>query len=149
VPDVCRSEIAAAFLLIASTAFGAVEGPGRTQLIRAVRVSAPPSIDGKLDDPQWLTAPVFDEFVQSFPDEGARPSEPTEVRVLYDDDNLYVGIICYDSRPEQILRQDSALRFRWLLPRFKSQSSRSIRFHRQRRWRTQRQLLFPGQPEQR
>ncbi len=104
-PDVCRSEIAAAFLLIASTAFGAVEGPGRTQLIRAVRVSASPSIDGKLNEPQWLTAPVFDEFVQSFPDEGARPSERTEVRVLYDDDNLYVGIICYDSRPEQILRQ--------------------------------------------
>jgi hypothetical protein len=105
VPDVCRSGIAAAFLWIASTAFGAVEGPGRTQLIRAVRVSTSPSIDGKLSEPQWLTAPVFDKFVQQFPEEGSRPSERTEVRVLYDDDNLYVGIICYDSHPERILRQ--------------------------------------------
>lgn len=104
-PDVCRSGIAAAFLWIASTALGAVEGPGRTQLIRAVRVSKPPTIDGKLVEPQWLTAPAFDQFVQQYPEEGARPSERTEVRVLYDDDNLYVGIICYDSHPEQILRQ--------------------------------------------
>ena len=104
-PDVCRSGIAVAFLCIASTAFGAVEGPGRTQFIRAVRVSASPSMDGKLSEPQWLTAPVFDKFVQEFPEEGARPSERTEVRVLYDDDNLYVGIICYDSQPGQILRQ--------------------------------------------
>ena len=104
-PDVYRRGIAAAFLWIASTAFGAVEGPGVTQLIQAVRVSKSPSIDGKLNEPQWLSAPVFDDFVQSFPDEGARPSERTEVRVLYDDDNLYVGIICYDSRPGQILRQ--------------------------------------------
>ncbi len=103
--DVCRRGIAAAFLWIASTALGAVEGPGTTQLIGAVRVSKAPSIDGKLDEPQWLTAPVFDQFVQSFPDEGAPPSERTEVRVLYDDDDLYVGIICYDSQPERILRQ--------------------------------------------
>ena len=105
VPDVYRRGIAAAFLWIASTTFGAVEGPGQTQLIWAVRVSKPPSIDGKLDEPQWSTAPVFDQFVQSFPDEGAPPSERTDIRVLYDDDNVYVGIICYDSRPEQILRQ--------------------------------------------
>src|SRR5712664_1103776 len=93
VPDVCRRGIAAAFLWIASTALGAVEGPGRMQLIWAVRVSKSPSIHGKLDEPQWLTAPVFDKFAQSFPNEGAPPSERTEVRVLYDDDNLYVRII--------------------------------------------------------
>src|SRR5260370_33228599 len=90
---------------IASSGVGAVEGQGRVQLIWAARVRKSPSIDGKSGEQQWLTAPVFDQFVQSFPDEGAPPSERTEVRVLYDDDNLYVGIVCYDSRPERILRQ--------------------------------------------
>src|SRR6266851_851532 len=91
VPDVCRRGIAAAFLWIASTALGAVEGPGRMQLIWAVRVSKSPSIDGKLDEPQWLTAPVFDKFAQSFPNEGAPPSERTEVRVLYESCGSWAG----------------------------------------------------------
>lgn len=102
---VLRFGIAAAVVAaLASSAFGAAEGPGKTQTIRAKRTSRPPSIDGKLSEPEWLAAPVFDQFVQSFPDEGERPSEPTELRVLYDDDNLYVGIICFDSQPEKISR---------------------------------------------
>jgi hypothetical protein len=102
---VFRCGIAAAVVAsLASIAFGATEGPGKTQTIRAKRTSRPPSIDGKLSEPEWQAAPLFDQFVQSFPDEGERPSERTEVRVLYDDDNLYVGIICFDSQPETISR---------------------------------------------
>src|SRR5260370_40983607 len=90
---------------IASSGVGAVEGQGRVQLIWAARVRKSPSIDGKSGERQRLTATVFDKFAQSFSNEGAPPSERTEVRVLYDDDNLYVGIVCYDSQPERILRQ--------------------------------------------
>src|SRR5439155_178122 len=46
----------------------------------------------------------FDGFVQIFPNEGAAPSETTELRVLYDDRYLYVGILCRDSQPERIAR---------------------------------------------
>ena len=62
--------------------------------IRAVRTSERPVIDGKLDDPAWRRAIPSDTFTQHFPDEGAPPSERTEVRVLYDDDALYIGITC-------------------------------------------------------
>ncbi len=55
------------------------------------------NIDGVLDEPDWALAPVFDRFVQSFPQVGASPSERTEVRVLFDDAVLYVGIRCHDS----------------------------------------------------
>jgi len=59
---------------------------------RAARLTgAPPHIDGVLDDPAWAQAPVIADFVQKIPVEGASPSVPTEVRILYDDHGLYVG----------------------------------------------------------
>ncbi|HEU4385098.1 MAG TPA: DUF5916 domain-containing protein [Anaeromyxobacteraceae bacterium] len=72
--------------------------------IRAARAPQPPEVDGKLEDPVWQVAEPFDAFVQIFPDEGSAPSEPTEVRVLYDDRALYVAVRCRDSRPDQIVR---------------------------------------------
>jgi hypothetical protein len=62
--------------------------------LRAVRTPKPPKIDGRLNDAVWALAPPSDDFTQHYPDEGAPPSEHTEVRVLYDDKNLYVGIEC-------------------------------------------------------
>jgi hypothetical protein len=60
--------------------------------ITATRTPQPPTIDGRLDDPVWATAPLSDSFVQHYPDEGAPPTERTTVRVLYDDKNVYIGI---------------------------------------------------------
>jgi hypothetical protein len=63
--------------------------------LRAARTARPPKIDGRLDDAVWRAATPSDAFTQHYPDEGAPPSEHTEVRVLYDDHNLYVGIDCW------------------------------------------------------
>jgi hypothetical protein len=62
--------------------------------ITAVRTPAPVLLDGKLDEAGWLAAPAAGAFTQYFPGEGAPPTERTEVRVLYDDKALYVGIDC-------------------------------------------------------
>lgn len=75
------------------------------KVARAVRVSSPPVIDGSLSDPEWLLAPAFLDFTQFDPEEGAPPTELTSVRLLYDNRALYVGVICYDSRPREIVRQ--------------------------------------------
>ncbi len=72
--------------------------------IHATRTTAAPNIDGRLDDAAWKGAVPYADFTESWPKEGALPSEKTEVRVLYDDANLYVGVICYDSEPSQIVR---------------------------------------------
>src|SRR5512140_2049481 len=77
-----------------------VDGPS----IRAIRSAGAVQIDGKLDEPAWRNAPEFEAFVQIFPSEGAPPTERTELRVLYDDQNVYVGFICHDSRPGEIVR---------------------------------------------
>jgi hypothetical protein len=65
--------------------------PPRPHVI-ASRAATPPVIDGRLDDPVWLTALPSDSFTQHYPDEGAPPTDRTTVRVLYDDANLYVGV---------------------------------------------------------
>ncbi len=59
---------------------------------RAVRLSSSaPRIDGVIDDAVWSSAPVIADFVQKIPVEGATPSVVTEVRLLYDNDALYVA----------------------------------------------------------
>jgi uncharacterized protein DUF5916/cellulose/xylan binding protein with CBM9 domain len=69
----------------------------------AVRTDQPPAIDGKLDDPPWQNARVETDFTQNFPDEARPPTERTELRVLYDDDAIYIAIRCFDSHPDQIV----------------------------------------------
>ncbi len=70
----------------------------------ATRLSGRIALDGRLEEPAWDLAPVFDAFVQQFPEEGAAPSERTEVRVLYDDRALYVGIVAHDRSPGEVAR---------------------------------------------
>lgn len=62
-----------------------------------------PTIDGNLSDPIWQKAPAIDEFYQLEPDTGKPGSERTVVRVLYDENNLYVSFYCYDSHPDSIV----------------------------------------------
>jgi len=72
----------------------------------AVRSTGRIVLDGRLDDPAWDLAVPITGFVQRFPSPGAPASEPTEVRILYDDGNLYVGIICFDSQVAGIVTND-------------------------------------------
>jgi len=70
--------------------------------LRALRVTGAPVIDGHLSDEAWSHAPVADHFRQRDPDEGQPATERTEIRLLYDDDALYVGARLYDSDPAAI-----------------------------------------------
>ncbi|HIL68606.1 MAG TPA: hypothetical protein EYG38_01995 [Verrucomicrobia bacterium] len=72
--------------------------------VRAVRIDVPLKIDGKLDEPVWLEAPPAGPFYQSESvNLGHMMTELTLFRVLYDDENLYIGVWCYDSQPEGII----------------------------------------------
>ncbi|MFC1563975.1 DUF5916 domain-containing protein [candidate division KSB1 bacterium] len=68
----------------------------------AKKVSGGPKIDGRLDDDAWKTAHFDDSFLQREPVEGAAPTERTEFAILYDNDNLYIGVRCFDSNPGAI-----------------------------------------------
>ncbi len=66
---------------------------------RAARATGTIRLDGKLDEPAWAAAPVTDAFTQIDPEEGRPGSQRTEVRVLFDDDALYVGVRLHDNGP--------------------------------------------------
>jgi Domain of unknown function (DUF5916)/Carbohydrate family 9 binding domain-like len=86
-------------------AVGAGLEPADSPLVRATRGSSRITLDGRPDEPAWNAAAPFDAFVQVFPAQGAAPSEPTELRVLYDDHYLYFAFRCRDSRPGLIGRK--------------------------------------------
>lgn len=67
-----------------------------TPTARAVRTDAPITIDGVLDEAVWMTAPEITEFLQTVPAEAEPVTEKTEVRIPYDDDNIYVGAWLWD-----------------------------------------------------
>ena len=75
--------------------------------LRALRLSPEASrtmlLDGLLAEPFWLEAHVISDLRQQEPDEGAPASERTEIRIAYDDENLYVGVIAFDSEPDRIV----------------------------------------------
>jgi hypothetical protein len=73
----------------------------------AVRTSEAPVIDGQLDERLWQQAAPVTDFIQTEPSEGLPASEPTEVRILYDDNALYIGVMCFDSDPAHIVSSDS------------------------------------------
>ena len=60
-------------------------------------------LDGKLDEPAWQRAVPIGPLIQVEPKEGDPPTEATEVRVLYDSDALYFGIVCLDRTPDGIV----------------------------------------------
>jgi hypothetical protein len=68
-------------------------------VVGAVRAAGPVRVDGRLDDGAWSAATPATQFTQVAPAEGQPGSERTEVRVLYDDEALYIGVKLHDSGP--------------------------------------------------
>ena len=102
---------------VAATGFvGSAAGQRATEGlpdVRAHRIDSAPELDGVVDEAVWEGIEPATDFVQQNPEEGAPSSERTEVRVAFDESNLYFGIICFDSQPENIVvtqnRRDGSL----------------------------------------
>jgi hypothetical protein len=76
-----------------------------TPTLQAVRTTQPIRIDGRLDEAAWALSSPATGFRQMQPNEGEPATHRTEVRVLYDDQALYIGARMYDSEPEKIRAQ--------------------------------------------
>jgi hypothetical protein len=101
-----RAAITVAVLLIASPALCQTEvsttGHTPHAALHAVRVDRPPAIDGHLNDEGWTLAQPATDFTQRDPDEGQPATERSEIRVLYDDEALFIGIRMFDSQASLI-----------------------------------------------
>ncbi len=79
--------------------------PVAAKSLRATYITAPPAIDGRLDEPVWRTAQPATDFVQRAPMGGTPASQRSEVRIAYDRDAIYVGVRNFDTAPDSIADQ--------------------------------------------
>ncbi|MBT5147533.1 MAG: carbohydrate binding family 9 domain-containing protein [Flavobacteriales bacterium] len=64
-------------------------------------------LDGKLNEVAWGSAEVISDFTQFSPNPGYESTQRTELRILFDDEAIYVGAQMFDTAPDSILMQYS------------------------------------------
>ncbi len=69
----------------------------------AVKITEKITIDGRMDEPAWSRASRAIEFIQKEPEEGESSSEATEVSILYDNENLYIGVAAKDREAAHVI----------------------------------------------
>lgn len=92
-------------------------GPRPVPSLQTSRVAVPPLIDGRLNEAFWQDADVARDFTQMAPAPGRPSTQRTEVRVVHDDEAIYVGARMYDTAPDSIVaqlgRRDSGVHSDW------------------------------------
>lgn len=89
---------ALAFVFLLPLFLAAQEKPS----LEAIRIDGSLKIDGILDDPQWEGVPIGDDFTNLQPVPDIKPQQKSEVKVVYNDDGFYVGVMMYDANPDSI-----------------------------------------------
>ncbi len=79
----------------------------QSKSIQALKASPPPKIDGVLDDAAWVNVSAATDFIQNFPSFGSPASQPTSVKIIYDNSAIYVAAHLQDD-PALIRRQITA-----------------------------------------
>ncbi len=99
---ITRISITILLLLLVSNAAAVYIVDGERKSFEIHRATSAPIIDGRLDDDVWKTAAMVDDFHQTSPSDGAKPTEVTIVRVAFDDEFLYIAADLKDSDPDSI-----------------------------------------------
>lgn len=65
------------------------------------------TIDGQLTEESWASAEAATDFIMYNPDNGKpiSPTKKTDVKVLFDDDAVYVGAVMFDDEPAKMLKE--------------------------------------------
>lgn len=89
------------FLFICCNSFG------QKKSLNAIFTESPITIDGKIQEDVWQTAPIATDFIMFEPDNGKPISQDkrTDVRILYDNNAIYVAAILHDDQPNKILKE--------------------------------------------
>lgn len=84
-------------------------GYSQKKALQAKSISQNISIDGKLDENAWENAAIASDFITLEPDNGKPVPEgkKTEVKILYDNDAIYIGAKMFDDEPDKILKEIS------------------------------------------
>lgn len=97
--------VLAAIVILAAVVTNAQENAPVKKYYTSRIHSSAPVIDGVIKENEWQGAEWQGDFVQREPDDGASPSQRTQFKILYDDNNLYAAIRAYDSVPGKIVHR--------------------------------------------
>lgn len=73
--------------------------------VAALRIAEPIIVDGKFTEGAWSNAAIASVFTQFSPNPGVPSAYKTEVKILYDNNAVYIGATMYDDHPDSILKQ--------------------------------------------
>ena len=100
-------------VLVSLSTFSAFAQEAPRPVATAIHVDEAPVIDGVLDDRVWQTATPLNNFRQAEPFEGEAASQATDVRIIYDDTAVFIGVVLHDTDPSAMVttdtRRDSSL----------------------------------------
>ena len=74
--------------------------------LRAVQLTQPLRIDGRLDEGLYADVDPISDFIQIEPQEGSPATERTEVWLAFDEDNLYVAFRNFESQPQRVVARE-------------------------------------------
>lgn len=79
--------------------------PKKIYMTQALGSETAPVIDGLLNDSAWDLVAWGDDFIEQRPDENTPPAQQSAFKILYDEKSLYVGMRCFDTEPEKIVKR--------------------------------------------
>ena len=71
--------------------------------LNAARIKQSPKIDGVLEEEVWKNIPFATDFIEKEPRPGGAAKYKTEVKIIYDDNAIYIGATMYYNSPDSIL----------------------------------------------
>ncbi|WP_374948522.1 DUF5916 domain-containing protein [Mucilaginibacter sp.] len=73
----------------------------------AIKTVTPPKMDGALDDAVWQNVPIATNFVELQPNAGRheKNEERTEVKIIYDNNSIYVGARMYETSADKVAKE--------------------------------------------
>ena len=89
------------FLVAGPKSYDVVSDDLKNRIFEITRATGSIIVDADLDDVGWADAASTDFFLEIQPGDNEDPPDPTEVKVTYDKDNLYVAFMAY-SDPDDI-----------------------------------------------
>lgn len=92
------------FIILILIIFSCINSFSQVQKsVAALRIEHPPKIDGILDDTCWIGAEIAGDFIQNQLTPGAPSYQKTDVKIVYDNDAIYIGAMLYDTSPDSVL----------------------------------------------
>lgn len=78
--------------------------PEHPLVIPSAKAGSVIQIDGKLTEEEWAKTLPITDFIQKNPNQGIASSYTTEVRILYDSDKLYIAAVCFQPKPDVVVK---------------------------------------------